>query len=151
MMVIYTCASPGGFQFWGRILPCWDTYGSKSGYDLGRPWFFQGFDQIEFYQVEQAEYDSLLAQFKASQLEVTVQETMFDVEEYKAFLESINPEVEQFKQRQQKGAEREKENEDDLYRQWLMTKASDGSEPAGNDGSIGSLANGEQRRCVQRL
>jgi urea carboxylase len=56
-MALYNVESPGGYQLTGLTIPGVDYLGSKAGYSVERPWLFEDFDQLTFYEVSEEEYE----------------------------------------------------------------------------------------------
>jgi len=56
-MALYNVESPGGYQLTGLTIPGVDYLGSKAGYSVKRPWLFEDFDQLTFYEVSEEEYE----------------------------------------------------------------------------------------------
>ena len=54
------------------------------------------FDQIEFYPVEQQEFDQINEEFKAGRYRLKYEETSFEPAEHSTFLSSISAETEAF-------------------------------------------------------
>lgn len=59
-MALYNVESPGGYQLTGLTIPGVDYLGSKAGYSIERPWLFEDFDQLTFYEVSEEEYEVTL-------------------------------------------------------------------------------------------
>lgn len=98
--------APGGYVNFGRTIPGWDQFSVNKSFG-GRPWLFQNFDQLSFYQVEESEFLRLHTLFQAGQYEFDIEETTFDVGAYAEFCETLVDEVAQFKKGQALGTAKE--------------------------------------------
>jgi len=67
----------------------------------GRPWLLRFFDQIRFYPVEAGELMEMRDNFLHGKFHVEIGDERFRLREYHAFLESVRPEAEAFKRKQQ--------------------------------------------------
>lgn len=122
-MSIYPVDSPGGYQMTGRTVPCWDYYGYKAGFLPSRPWLFQDFDIITYYQVSEAEMDCLLALWKAGKYEFEYREIEFDMEAHNKLLEETRGEVEEIRRRQAEAQEEMVQAEKESLERWRREKA----------------------------
>jgi urea carboxylase len=62
-MAINNVESPGSYMPTGLTIPGVDILGSKKGYSAEKPWLFEDFDQITFYEVTKEEYEKRMAIF----------------------------------------------------------------------------------------
>ncbi|UZJ53995.1 hypothetical protein CBS101457_003315 [Exobasidium rhododendri] len=122
MGAIYGCESAGGYQLVGRTIPGWSTFGTLPGFTAQRPWLFEPFDVLNFYQVNAQVYDEMLAKFKAGRWEWDVEDIVYDVAKQVEFEISIEGEVEEFKARQQKALLEVEEEEKRLFEEWTEEK-----------------------------
>ncbi|GAA4338637.1 urea carboxylase [Pigmentiphaga soli] len=99
-MCIYGMDSPGGYQLVGRTLPIWNKFLKNKVFADGHPWLLRFFDQVRFYPVSEAQLDVLRADFRAGRQPVEITEEWFDLAQYNAFLDSIEPELQGFRARQ---------------------------------------------------
>ncbi|MGI4856694.1 MAG: urea carboxylase [Janthinobacterium lividum] len=99
-MCIYGMDSPGGYQLVGRTLPIWNKFLKNTAFVDGKPWLLRFFDQVRFYPVTEAELDRLRDDFRAGRETVRIEEEMFDLGEYNAFLARIAPDMEDFRTKQ---------------------------------------------------
>lgn len=151
MMAIYGCESAGGYQLIGRTLPGWSTHGKLPGFTAQRPWLFEPFDVLGFYQVDAKTYDAMLAKFKAGQWQWQVRDIVYDVAEQVEFEKSIQGEVADFKKRQQKALLEVEEEERQLFKQWTADKdekvrAKDGNRGGDQDWDWQSGECGQRKR-----
>ncbi|GGC01450.1 urea carboxylase [Oxalicibacterium flavum] len=106
-MCIYGMDSPGGYQLVGRTLPIWNKFMKNSMFIDGKPWLLRFFDQVRFYPVTEPELDSLRNDFREGRCGVRIEEEIFDLGKYNAFLARIEPEMEGFRVRQKAAFELE--------------------------------------------
>lgn len=99
-MCIYGMDSPGGYQLVGRTLPIWNKFLKNEVFIDGQPWLLKFFDQVRFYPVTESELDVLRSDFREGRSSVRIEEEVFDLGEYNAFLEQIEPELEIFRANQ---------------------------------------------------
>ena len=122
-MALYNVESPGGYQLTGLTIPGVDILGSKACYSLSRPWLFEDFDQLTFYEVSEAEYERQLAVFHSGRYVYDMETCEFDMEEHNRLLEETREEVSVMKERQ-RGAQEEMERvEKGLMERWMREKA----------------------------
>ncbi|MDQ7970453.1 MAG: urea carboxylase [Oxalicibacterium faecigallinarum] len=100
-MCIYGMDSPGGYQLVGRTLPIWNKFMKNKAFIDGKPWLLRFFDQVRFYPVTEEELDALRNDFREGRSGVQIEEEIFDLGKYNAFLQRIEPEMEGFRARQQ--------------------------------------------------
>ena len=99
-MCIYGMDSPGGYQLVGRTLPIWNKFMKNDVFINGKPWLLRFFDQVRFYPVTEEELDVLRNDFREGRSAVRIEDELFDLGEYNAFLQTIAPEMEVFKAKQ---------------------------------------------------
>ncbi|MCY0385999.1 urea carboxylase [Robbsia sp. Bb-Pol-6] len=99
-MCIYGMDSPGGYQLVGRTVPIWNKFLKNAAFVDGKPWLLRFFDQVRFYSVTEAELDRLRDDFRAGRATVRIEEEIFDLGEYNAFLARIAPDMAEFRARQ---------------------------------------------------
>lgn len=99
-MCIYGMDSPGGYQLVGRTLPVWNTFLKNAAFIDGKPWLLRFFDQIRFYPVTEAELDVMRDDFREGRQTARIEESVFDLGEYNAFLNRIAPELTTVRARQ---------------------------------------------------
>ncbi|RZS86411.1 urea carboxylase [Pigmentiphaga kullae] len=92
-MCIYGMDSPGGYQLVGRTLPIWNKFLKNEAFVDGKPWLLRFFDQVRFYPVTEVELDRLRSDFREGRQGVRIEEEIFDLGEYNAFLARIEPEL----------------------------------------------------------
>lgn len=99
---IYSIDSPGGYMIWGMALPdlCWNTFGRLSVLK-GKPWFFENFDQIEYFEVSESELTEMNNKLLAGKLEIETEDVEIDFKQYIEFLELIEKETVDLESRKQ--------------------------------------------------
>lgn len=122
-MALYNVESPGGYQLTGLTIPGCDILGSKNGYSLQRPWLFEDFDQLTFYEVNEEEYDRQIALFHSGRYEYEVEDTEFDMGEHNKLLQDTKGEVEEVRKRQKRAQDEMQKVEDELMERWTKEKA----------------------------
>ena len=122
-MAIYNVESPGGYQLTGLTIPGCDILGSKTGYSLERPWLFEDFDQLTFYEVSEEEYERQLALFHSGRYKYEVEDTEFDMGAHNKLLEDTKEEVKEVKKRQKRAQDGMQKVEDELMERWTREKA----------------------------
>jgi urea carboxylase len=106
-MCIYGMDSPGGYQLVGRTLPIWNKFLKNEVFIDGKPWLLRFFDQVRFYSVTESELDTLRNDFREGRQGVRIEEEVFDLGEYNAFLKRIEPELDVFRTRQKQAFDTE--------------------------------------------
>ncbi|KZT52397.1 hypothetical protein CALCODRAFT_441644 [Calocera cornea HHB12733] len=117
---IYPVASPGGYQLFGRTLSTWRTWGQGKGFSREKPWILEMFDRIKFYPVSVEDYEKQVA---GGTHTFDVKEGEFSMKYYNAFVESIQPEIDNFKKKQLDGVKKTEEREAMLIQEWEEEKA----------------------------
>ena len=121
-MALYNVESPGGYQLAGLTIPGCDILGSKPGFSLSRPWLFEDFDQITFYEVEETVYEEQLALWKSGRYEYAVEEVEFDMGEHNRLLEETKEEVKDIRERQRVAQERMGRVEEEMMQRWVRER-----------------------------
>ena len=100
-MCIYGMDSPGGYQLIGRTLPIWNTFVRNAAFEHGKPWLLRFFDQVRFYPVEEKELTRQRQAFREGRFDLKiVDDNVFDLAEYDAFLERESESIAQFSKKQ---------------------------------------------------
>jgi len=102
-MCVYGMEGPGGYQFVGRTVQMWNTYGQ------GTPWLLRFFDRIRFTPVSAEELLEIRDGFPQGLYPLRIEEYDFHLKDYHAFLHEIEPESAAFKRHQQDAFEQERE------------------------------------------
>lgn len=109
----------------GRTVPCWDMFGYKKGFSPERPWLFQDFDILTYYQVSEVELDVMLQDFKAGKYTFEFEEIEFDMAEHNALLQSTAAEVKERKKKQAIAQEKMTRAEALSIAKWQSEKSQD--------------------------
>ena len=99
-MCVYGMEGPGGYQFVGRTVQMWNRYRSTPSFAPGHPWLLRFFDQIRFYEVDEAELLQLRSDFVHGRFNVRIEHSTFRLADYQAFLHDQAPDIAQFRERQ---------------------------------------------------
>jgi urea carboxylase len=100
-MCIYGMDSPGGYQLIGRTLPIWNKFLKNPVFAPGEPWLLKFFDQVRYYPVDEAELTRLREDFRHGRATIRIEEEIFDLGAYHAFLDREADSIAGFKARQQ--------------------------------------------------
>jgi urea carboxylase len=103
-MCVYGMEGPGGYQFVGRTVQMWNTWGKAE-----QPWLLRFFDQIRFYPVEADELLDMRDRFPHGKFELKITDEQFRLRDYHKFLNGIKDESAAFKAKQQAAFEAERE------------------------------------------
>jgi urea carboxylase len=109
-MCVYGMEGPGGYQLVGRTVQVWNTYRTTKTFVAGVPWSLRFFDQIRFYPVSTDELKELRRDILYGAFELKVEDAEFNLIRYQGFLDSIQPEIADFKSRQRQAFNRERES-----------------------------------------
>ncbi|MEM8489834.1 MAG: urea carboxylase [Pseudomonadota bacterium] len=107
-LCIYGMEGPGGYQFVGRTLQMWNRYRQTA--EFSQPWLLRFFDQIQFYPVDSKELMQMRKEFPAGSYPIEIEETQFDLSDYKSFLSENSASIERFKHQQQRAFDEELED-----------------------------------------
>ncbi|EHY53480.1 hypothetical protein HRR83_003686 [Exophiala dermatitidis] len=121
-MAIYNVESPGGYMNTGLSIPGADILGYKKGYSPDKPWLFEDFDQITFYEVSQDEYEDMMATFRSGRYEYQYEDTVFDMKEHNQLLRDTKDEVAQIRARQREAQAEMGKLEQELLAKWNKEK-----------------------------
>jgi len=99
-MCIYGMDSPGGYQLVGRTLPIWNKFLKNPVFAPGEPWLLRFFDQVRFYPVDEAELTRLREDFREGRGSIRIEEEMFDLAAYHAFMEENAASIAAFREKQ---------------------------------------------------
>lgn len=100
-MCIYGMDSPGGYQLIGRTLPIWNKFLKNPVFAPGEPWLLRFFDQVRFYSVEEEELIRLREAFREGRASIRIEEEIFDLGAYEAFLAREAESIANFRAHQQ--------------------------------------------------
>ncbi|KAI4254240.1 MAG: hypothetical protein LQ352_003194, partial [Teloschistes flavicans] len=122
-MALYNVESPGGYQLTGLTIPGCDILGSKPGYSLSRPWLFEDFDQLTFYEVEEEEYERQRKLWESGRYAYEWEEVEFDMAEHNKLLADTEGEVKEVRKKQKEAQDKMLEYEEELMQKWTREKA----------------------------
>jgi urea carboxylase len=100
-LCIYGMEGPGGYQFVGRTIPVWSTYGRARHTSPEAPWLLRCFDRIRWYPVEADELLELRADSAAGRFEVRIEPGTFSRAEHRAFLTEHASAIDAFRARRE--------------------------------------------------
>lgn len=100
-MCIYGMDSPGGYQLIGRTLPIWNKFLKNPQFEQGAPWLLRFFDQVRYYPVSEAELNQLREDFREGRASIQIEDAVFDLAEYDAFLRDNAESIADFRVQQQ--------------------------------------------------
>jgi urea carboxylase len=106
-LCVYGMEGPGGYQFVGRTVQMWNRHRVTA--DFEKPWLLRFFDQIRFVPVSQEELLRLREDVPAGRHKLDIEETIFSLRDYRAFLAEHRTEIDAFKAKQQAAFDDERE------------------------------------------
>jgi urea carboxylase len=119
---IYPVDSPGGYQMLARTIPCFDYLGFKSFFSPEKPWLFDDFDVLTFYQVTEEELNEQLGLFRSGRYKFEWTEIEFDMAEHNKMLEQTKDEVKDIRTKQAKVQEEMIQAEHESLAKWREDK-----------------------------
>ena len=138
-IALYNVESPGGYMPTGLTIPGVDILGSKKGYSSTRPWLYEDFDQLTFYQVAEEEYEKEMAIFRSGRYVYKYDMVEFDLAEHNRLLKDTENEVKDIRARQREAQAKMLEIENEMLTEWAEEKQK--GEISGDE--VESLLNGE--------
>lgn len=108
-LCVYGMEGPGGYQFVGRTIQMWNSLQETKFFVKGKPWLLNFFDQIKFYQCSADEILEYRDDFLRGKFDIKIEETEFNLGEYKKYLESIKESADAFKSHQEASFEAERQ------------------------------------------
>ncbi|TWU74284.1 hypothetical protein ED733_005204 [Metarhizium rileyi] len=142
LAAIYPVDAPGGYQLMGRTLGGWDAGGNRPGFSSARPWLFQHFDMIQFYEVSEEEYEKMEQQFEIGRYEFDITDTTIDMDTYISRFDEAarDPKYRAWRARQAVASQEVGELEQRLFEQWAQTKRAmqSGPDPGLEDDAVNS-------------
>ena len=108
-MCIYGMEGPGGYQFVGRTVQCWNTWRSTQNFERGKPWLLRFFDQVRFYPVSAEALLKHRSDFLHGRFTVRVEESTFRLKDYQGFLDQNADAISGFRQMQRLAFAQERE------------------------------------------
>jgi urea carboxylase len=100
-LCVYGMEGPGGYQFVGRTLQMWNRWRQTAEFTEGKPWLLRFFDQIRFYPVSAEELLQIREDFPRGRHRLEIEERIFSLRDYNAFLAAEADSIAAFKRRQQ--------------------------------------------------
>jgi len=121
---LYNVESPGGYMNTGLTIPSADILGFKNGYSPEKPWLFDDFDQLTFYEVPEDEYETLIQTFRSGRYKYIYEDVEFDMKQHNALLRSTASEVKQIRIKQRQAQAEMDKLEKELLEKWNKEKES---------------------------
>ena len=81
----------------GRTIPCFDALGYKKGFSEAKPWLFEDFDILTFYQVSEDELNRMLGLFRSGRYSFDFEDVEFDMAEHNKLLLETASEVKEIR------------------------------------------------------
>lgn len=106
----------------GLSIPGVDILGFKKSYSPEKPWLFEDFDQITFYEVSEEEYEKQMAIFHSGRYEYEYEDVTFDMKQHNQLLEETKDEVASIRKEQAKAQEEMDRKEKELIEKWTKEK-----------------------------
>ncbi len=100
-LCIYGMEGPGGYQFVGRTVPVWSTYGRERHTSAAEPWLLRCFDRIRWYPVGADELLDLRADASAGRLDLHIDSGTFSRAAHRAFLTEHTGSIDAFRARRE--------------------------------------------------
>lgn len=121
-MALYNVTSPGGYMNTGLSIPSADILGFKKSYSLEKPWLFDDFDQITFYEVNEDEYEELIQRFRRGEYSYEFEEVEFDMKEHNQLLSDTADDVKEVKRKQREAQAEMDKIEAEMLEKWNKEK-----------------------------
>jgi len=106
----------------GLSIPGADILGYKNGYSPGKPWLFEDFDQITFYEVNEEEYEAMMATFRSGRYKYEYEDIEFDMKEHNQLLRDTKDEVAQIRAKQKEAQAEMDKTEKEMLEKWSKEK-----------------------------
>lgn len=108
-LCVYGMEGPGGYQFVGRTVQMWNPLRETDVFKKGKPWLLNFFDRLKFYPCSAGEILQYRDDFLRGKFKIEIEETTFNLGEYKKYLESIKESAAKFKAHQEASFEAERQ------------------------------------------
>ena len=95
-MCIYGMESPGGYQLVGRTLSIWNKHLQNPNFTDSKQWLLRFFDRVKFYPVSDEELINLRQQYDTGSLKLEIRNEIFEVGNYKKFLQENAADIKHF-------------------------------------------------------
>jgi urea carboxylase len=99
-LCVYGMEGPGGYQFVGRTTQVWSGWQQRGAFEPGSPWLLRFFDRIKWYPVGADELLELRADITSGRFVPRIEEGVFSLAEYEAFLARNAGSIAGFRSRQ---------------------------------------------------
>lgn len=119
---IYPVDSPGGYMMLARTVPCFDYLGYKSGFSIEKPWLFEDFDILTFYECSEKELNEKLGLFRSGRYKFEWKDVEFDMAEHNKLLQETAGEVKELRQKQAEVQEEMVKAENESLQKWREDK-----------------------------
>jgi len=106
----------------GLSIPGADILGYKNGYSPEKPWLFEDFDQITFYEVNEEEYEAMMATFRSGRYKYEYEDIEFDMKEHNQLLRDTKDEVAQIRAKQKEAQAEMDKTEKEMLEKWSKEK-----------------------------
>lgn len=135
LIAIYPVAAPGGYQLMGKTLGGWEAAGNSPGFSPAKPWLFNHFDLVKFFEVSEEEFNRMESDLTAGRYVFDITDTTIDMDEYIARFDaaSRDPAHQAWKRRQATAQKEMAELEHRLFEEWAAAKALLATEDAEGD------------------
>ena len=100
-LCVYGMEGPGGYQFTGRTTQMFNPLKTTACFKEGKPWLLDFFDQLRFYPVSADEILELREQCLRGTFCPKIEQTSFNLGEYRRFLKDNEETIRQFKEHQE--------------------------------------------------
>jgi urea carboxylase len=108
-LCVYGMEGPGGYQFVGRTVQMWNRYRQTANFADGKQWLLRFFDQIRFYPVSADELLKMREDFPQGRFTLRIENTTLRLGDQRRFLAENAGSIAQFKARQQRAFEEERD------------------------------------------
>ncbi|KAK5131335.1 hypothetical protein LTR08_001001 [Meristemomyces frigidus] len=105
-----------------RTVPCFDYLGYKAGFSAEKPWLFEDFDILTFYQVSESELNEKLGLFRSGRYKFEWEDIEFDMAEHNKLLHDTAGEVKEIRSKQAKVQDEMIEAENESLAKWREDK-----------------------------
>ncbi|MFC7047967.1 urea carboxylase [Emcibacter nanhaiensis] len=109
-LCIYGMEGPGGYQLFGRTVQVWNSWSATGSFEAGCPWLLRFFDRIKFYEVSAEELAEWRREFPLGRRDVKIEEDVFRMQDYRAFLEREAGSIAEFRTRREAAFARERDD-----------------------------------------
>ncbi|KAE8151367.1 allophanate hydrolase subunit 2-domain-containing protein [Aspergillus avenaceus] len=138
LLGLYPVASPGGYQLMGRTLSAWDTAGTRPGFSAAKPWLFDQYDIVKFYQVTVEEFNQAEQDFLAGRYQFKITTATLDMDHYIVKFDAAarDPACQDWQRRQAIAPEEMNILEQRLFDEWSVAKTAAGQGENGAEADL---------------